>query len=119
MSGAADRLIAQLRAARLSWFAVEGTPRRLQILRPTEVEMITERGRSALEVAATQVVGWEGFTEADLLGAEVGSDQAVDFDAGLWAAYVADKAELTAAVAMEVRRIQASYLERRQEQAKN
>lgn len=119
MSSAAERLISQLRAARLSWFAIEGTPRRLQILRPTEVEMITERGRSALEVAQAQVVGWEGFTEADVLGPELGSDQVAEFDSALWAAYVADRAELTAAVAVEVRRIQADYLQRRQEQAKN
>jgi hypothetical protein len=119
MSSPAERLIAQLRAARLSWFAIEGTSRRLQILRPTEVEMITERGRTALEAACAQVVGWDGFTEADLLGPELGSDQVADFTPELWAAYVADRAELTAAVAMEVRRIQADYLQRRQEQAKN
>jgi len=119
LSSPAERLIAQLRAARLSWFAIEGTGQRVQILRPTEVEMITERGRTALEAATAQVVGWDGFTEADLLGPELGSDQVADFDPALWAAYVADRAELTAAVAMEIRRIQADYLQRRQEQAKN
>lgn len=115
----AERLISQLRAARLSWFAIEGTGQRVQILRPTEVEMITNVGRGALEVACAQVVGWEGVTEADLLGPEVGADVVVEFTPELWAAYAADHADHTAAVAKEVRRITEAYWARRKEQTKN
>lgn len=114
----AEQLIARLRNTRLSWLEV-APGRKVQVLRPTEVEMITERSRGALEVATAQVVGWEGFTEATLLGAALASDTPVPFDAQVWAAYVADNADLTAAVAVEVRRLVAEYLERKQEQAKN
>lgn len=118
MSGAADRLIAQLRAARLSWLDLS-SGLKVQLLRPTEVEMITNVGRGAFEVACAQVVGWSGFTEADLLGPEVGSDVVAEFTAELWEAYAADHADQTAAVAKEVRRITEDYWVRRKEQTKN
>lgn len=114
----AERLIAQLRAARLSWLEL-ASGLKVQILRPAEVEMITNVGRGALEVACAQVVGWEGFTEATLVGSEVGSDVVADFTPELWEAYAADHADHTAAVAKEVRRITEAYWARRKEQTKN
>lgn len=114
----AQRLIASLRNARLSWFEV--TPgKRLQIIRPTEVEMVTGRYRTPVQILAEQVVGWEGFTEADILGPTIGSDSPAAFDPELFAAWVSDKAEQAGAVLKEIQRVQTDYLARREERSGN
>lgn len=43
-----------------------------------------------LDQVRKYVVGWSGFTEADLLGAGVGSSDPVDFSADLWAEVCSD-----------------------------
>jgi hypothetical protein len=94
---AAGDIIERLREQRSRWFeTAEG--RRVKIRRPSETECITLVGGLGVEHAQRYVVGWDGYTEADLLGAAVGSGDAVPFDAELWAEYVADHAELATQV---------------------
>ena len=89
--------IARLRAARQSWVELE-PGKRVQILRPAEAELQdfytrpeqTEIDR-ALLCARKYVTGWEGVTEADLLGAAIAAPDPVPFDADLWAEVVKDR----------------------------
>lgn len=75
-----------------------GNGKSVTFLRPTEAEM-----GALLEVNGEQrtwnvgvehvrkfVVGWSGFTAADLLGAAIGSSDPVEFDRELWAEVCAD-----------------------------
>lgn len=88
----AKLLIEQLRGQRKRW--VEVAPgKRVQILLPTEMEVVrhflkTVDGKTQLTADLEEVVrytvGWEGFTEADLLGAGVGASDPAPFDPGLW-----------------------------------
>lgn len=111
MSAAGDKgaLLRQMRAQRMRWVeldpadpGVEGaTPpppgKRVRIIRPTEVEIGRHltRGDSSLAVAFEDVVrfttDWDGFTEADLLGAGLGASDALAFDSDLWAELVANR----------------------------
>ena len=89
--------IARLRAARQSWVELE-PGKRVQILRPAEAELQdfytrpdqTEVDR-ALMCARKYVTGWEGVTEADLLGPEIAAADPVPFDSDLWAEVVKDR----------------------------
>jgi hypothetical protein len=94
------KLITQLRAQRQTW--VDLAPgKRVQIIRPAESEIgdffrVTNGDRSmvcGLDQVAKFVTGWDGITEADLLGAAVGASDAVPFDAALWAEVVADRSD--------------------------
>lgn len=101
-----SRLINQLRAQRQSWVDLE-PGKRVQIMRPPESEigafLRVENGRKSMMADLDQVVkfttGWEGITEADLLGASVGASDAVPFDPALWAEVVADRGDWLKAVA--------------------
>lgn len=109
MSSAAATLIAQMRDQRKSWVELEpatatAPAKRVQIIRPAESDlagMIAPAGDAdavaagvTLRVDMAEVkryaVGWEGITEADLVGA-AGSGDAIDFSADLWAEVVADR----------------------------
>lgn len=100
----AERLIAQMRAQRQSWVEVMPAPeggvaKRIKITRPPENEVSsfvasTEDGRFTLQATADHVsryvVGWDGITEADLVGAAGGSDPA-PFHGDLWRLVVEDR----------------------------
>lgn len=95
-----SRLIDQLRAQRKTWVDLE-PGKRVQIMRPPESEigkfLHLEDGQKHMRAELDQVVkyvtGWDGITEADLLGAAVGASDAVLFDAVLWAEVVADRGD--------------------------
>lgn len=83
-------LIARLLAQRERWVDLE-PGKRVRIRRPAESDIGRfARGVSVDQIAAT-VVGWEGFTEVDVLGASQGSSSAVEFDSGLWAELMRDR----------------------------
>ena len=92
-------LIARLRVARQLWIDLE-PGKRVQIIRPTESDigefLRGENGGRAMVADLAQVrkyvTGWEGITEADLLGASGASDP-VPFDAELWGEVVADRGD--------------------------
>jgi hypothetical protein len=78
----AERLIAQIKAQRLSWVELEPAAdgraaKRVQITRPPETAMPdfvakTDDGQYTLKAEIRHVnaytVGWEGFIESDLVG---------------------------------------------------
>lgn len=91
-------LLERLRAARLHW--VEVAPgKRVQFARPAEVEFagFLAEGGTQIRCELPQVIkyarGWDGFTEADLLGAAVGSSDAVPFSAEIFAEVIADRVD--------------------------
>lgn len=107
----AERILAQRQAQRRSWVelapASDGKPaRRVQITRPTETEQPAFLQRvgdgyqwaADIEHVKRFVVGWDGFTEADLVGA-AGGDQPVPFSPALWADVCTDSKATTAKVA--------------------
>lgn len=84
-------------AARQSWVELE-PGKRVRILRPAEAEIgdfYTKPDQSeverALMCARKYVTGWEGITEADLLGASQAGADALPFDSALWAEVVKDR----------------------------
>jgi hypothetical protein len=95
-----SRLINQLRAQRQSWVDV-APGKRVQIMRPPESEigsfLRVDDGRKSMVAELDQVVkftaGWDGITEADILGASVGGSDAVAFEADLWREMVADRGD--------------------------
>lgn len=93
-----QQLIKQLREQRMAWVVVDEActpPKRVRIIRPTEVELAQHFIKSGeVSCGFDQVkafcVDWDGFTEADLLGASVGAAEPVPFSQPLWAEVVGD-----------------------------
>jgi hypothetical protein len=102
---AAD-LIARLREQRRKF--VEVAPgKRVRLIRPPETQanrMYTPGPNDTLLIKASErdvlefVDGWEGITEADLLGPELGSDALAPFTPALWAEVVGDRRDWAFAV---------------------
>ena len=102
----AQILIARMRSQRQSWVDLE-PGKRVQIIRPPESQLVdftTSAGLSQSDMvqiilrrSERYVTGWEGFTEADLVGA-AGSGDAIEFTPELWAEVVADKVDWIAAI---------------------
>ena len=60
--------------------------------RPTDVEMVTLQGQPYHMIGSSHVVGWEGWTENDVIGG--GGSDAVPFTPALWAEIYADRTDL-------------------------
>jgi hypothetical protein len=106
--------IARLRAQRESWFELE-PGKRLKIRRPAETEFGALVRGVGLEHVKSCVVGWDGFTEVDLYGSEVGASDEVPFDTDLWAEYIADRAKHAGAVSQKIAEVISQYLADRKE----
>lgn len=90
----ADTLLRQIVEARESW--VELAPgKRVRIRRPAEAEVpafaAAKTTEEVVEAVARHVVGWEGVTQADLLGEAVGASDPAPFSRALWSAVSADR----------------------------
>ena len=124
-------LIQRLQAQRESWCelepAADGQPaKRVRLRRPVETEiseMRSQPGKSMLQVITESVcryaVGWEGITEADLLGPAQGSSDAVPFSPELWVEVVRDRMEWVDAAGAHLMQQVAEHLERKASAAKN
>lgn len=118
---AASRLLAQMRAARRRSVEVE-PGKRLVYLRPTEEQILQLGARRirAVDLARSQIVDWEGVTEADLLGSAVGSADPAPFSPEIAAEVLADRAStwLPALVDHLIATVQ-GFMEAREAQRKN
>lgn len=76
-------LIAKVLAKREFWVDLE-PGKRVKVRRPAEAEMPSFRGGMTPDRVARCCVGWDGFTEADLLGADVGASDPAAFSPELW-----------------------------------
>jgi len=119
-------LLARMAEQRAHWVdlpgaaTAAGTPgRRLQFHRPPEVDLPTLMGGVMIEHVIQYACGWSGFTEADLLGAAVGSSDALPFDRALWAAWVRDHTDAVPPVAKALAEAVTAHLDARGAIAKN
>lgn len=96
-----EELIAKLDEQRTRWIDLPDG-KRLQVRRPLETDGDALSGLRTSRAVATAlcefVVGWSGFTEADLLGAAIGSSDAADFDKALCLRVVRDRLDYVVAL---------------------
>lgn len=117
------QLIKQLREQRMSW--VDISPgKSVRIIRPPEREIFTGlyKGTSVLvgfEEAKRYVVDWRGFSESDVLGANVGASDPLPFSADLWAELVSDNVEWAQAVQQALLDVVMGYLKKNRVDEKN
>ena len=97
----ASALLAALLSARQSWVALPGGGA-VRIRRPAEAEFGRFVQGVTVEHVCDCVDGWRDFTEAALLGAAVGSEDAVDFSPQLWTAWVRDRVDVVEIVAKAI-----------------
>jgi len=105
-----------------------GGGKKVFFMRPAESDMPrllkgdedAKRWEVTLADVRTYVCGWEGFTEADILGATVGaSDVKVDFDAELWSEVVSDDLEMINTVAEAILKSVVDFISEKAEVEKN
>ena len=104
-----------------------GGAKKVTFLRPAEVEMAkllhgtgdTRTWEVGLAEVQSCVVGWDGFTEADVLGQAVGSSDPLAFDAELWALLVADKIDWMRKVADAILKSVVDHINKQDATAKN
>ncbi len=95
--------------------------------RPTEVEMplllVGEGDDRRWEIGIDQVrkcvTGWNGFTEADLLGSAIGSADPVAFDLELWDEVVSDNVAWTQKIGQAILDAVVAHINDKAELAKN
>lgn len=118
MPDAPDAFVARMRAGRERWLRLDDQ-REVRIRRPPEVHMPALLRSGQIERFVLCVVDWRGpgFTEAALLGAALGSDKAVPFNAAAWEEYALDHGVQLALVATEVSNDCAAYLRAKDEAA--
>lgn len=121
---AGPSLIERLLAQRESWVELEpaagGLPaRRVRIRRPPETEFhVLGQGVEAHHLRQF-VVGWDGITEADVLGAAVGASDPLPFDANLWVELARDRADWYRTTAHALIDAITAYLNQKAAAAKN
>jgi hypothetical protein len=91
-------LLAKMDEQRKRWAPLPDG-KRVQFRRPLETELGRFRGGVDVEHLCEYVCGWEGVTEADLLGPAIGSDSKVEFSPALWARLVRDRIDYVQPVA--------------------
>lgn len=111
-------LVAKMLAQREQWVELE-PGKRMCIRRPDEVTAIGLRNNFAADDAAKCCVNWEGITEADLLGAEVGASDAAEFSPELCSVVLRDKSEWLMKVIEEVTSALKAHFKKKAEAAKN
>lgn len=111
-------LIAQMDAQRQQWVELE-PGKRVRFQRPLETEFYRFRLGVTVDHICEYVNGWEGYTEADLLGAAIGSSDDVEFDSALWARLARDRSEYIAPVARAIADAITAHLAAKDSAAKN
>lgn len=73
-----------------------GEGRRVRLRRPDQFNWseLKEGGAKTLDFVVSAAVGWEGVTDADLLGPEFGADAPAAFDVEAWRLLVSDDVEM-------------------------
>jgi hypothetical protein len=92
---------------------------RVKVRRPPESDLPRYRaGFNARDVVEC-CVGWDGFTEADLLGSGVGASSPVPFAPELWEVVCLDRTPWITKVANKLVDLTTAHLVARKEAAKN
>lgn len=111
-------LLDQMEAQRTAW-ADLAPGKRVQFRRPLEDDMPRLRSMPVVDLACEFVCGWEGITEADLLGAAMGSDAPAPFHVKLWSRFLRDNLAHVEAVAAAIVRSVTDHVAARDAAAKN
>ncbi len=95
-------IIQKIRQARSVWVEL-GDGKKIQIIRPTQYQTFQKffsedsHGNSHFSVTFENtkdfIVSWDGFTEADLLGPEIGSSDPIAYQPDFFEEYLFDKTE--------------------------
>lgn len=124
-----EALLQTMRAQRSVWVDLE-PGKRVQVIRPREAEVAesflkpsSRKGvgytlSADLPEVRRFTVGWEGFTEADLIGAAGGSSP-VPFHADVWSEVVTDRLDWSRIVAEKLVRLIADHQSAKAEAEKN
>lgn len=129
--GATSALLAKVLAARETWCelrpASDGKPAlKVLLRRPPEADFPRMRnltgaaGRmQSLELIADFTVGWDGFSEAELFGAAVGSSDPLPFDEAAWPEIVRDRVDWVNACVAHLAKEVKAYIDKKDAAAKN
>lgn len=99
----AAALIARLQEQRRQWVELAPGGPRVRFLRPLETDFGGFRLGVTVDHVCEYVDGWEGITEAVILGSAQGSaDVPVPFAPDLWAALLRDRMDWVAPVARAI-----------------
>lgn len=95
----AAELLRQSKLKRSKWYELDDPPRRaVQIRRPQEGELFDMRGsrtaQDVVDLLSAAAIDWRGFTEADILGEAVGSQDAAEYSPELFAEWVFDHVDV-------------------------
>ena len=91
----------------------------VRFLRPQEVDFARLRGGVNVQHVCECVIGWDGITEADVLGPSIGVNDPAPFSPELWAEYVRDRVDVVGKVAQAIADAITRHLEQRDAAAKN
>lgn len=93
-------IIKKIREARSIWIEL-GDGKKIQIIRPTELQAYQKFYKNndaglmvfSLEFDAVKefITAWDGFTEADILGQEIGSSDKIDYQPEFFDEVLADR----------------------------
>ena len=111
-------LIARMDQQRTQWVALPDA-KRVQFMRPLETDFARFRAGVSVELICECVCGWEGFSEADLLGAAIGSSDPLPFDAALWTRVARDRIEYMPPIAEALVTSITEHLKAKDDVAKN
>lgn len=114
----AQALIARLAEQRRHWADLPGGVR-VRFARPHETEFARFRLGITIEHVCEYVDGWDGVTEAVVLGPSIGSDAPVPFDAALWRELVRDRIDWVPPVAEAIAKAITDHLAAKDATAKN
>lgn len=99
-------IIKRMREQRMQWVELDNG-KKVRIIRPSAVDVaehLLHTGSVRVEHAHIVMFAtdWQGFTEADLLGAAIGSSDPLVFDKDLWAEYSCDRIEVCSKVSSAI-----------------
>lgn len=109
----------RLREQRRVWVPLADGRRRIRFTRPLVTQLHTLANGITIDKVVQYVDGWEGFTEADILGAAVGSADPAEFSEALFAAWVADDLDVLSLVSEAIAEAVRQLMESRELIAKN
>lgn len=115
----ATDLIARLAEQRRTWIPLADGRRRVRITRPLDTELPGLAGKPLVDVVCQYVDGWEGFTEADILGDAAGSDAPAEFSPELFSLWARDQVPVLTTLAEGLSQIVETRVKQQAATAKN
>ena len=104
-------IIKKIRDSRSVWIDLE-EGKKIQVIRPTELQVfqkfykksIDGKMEFSLEFNDLKefIVAWDGFTEADILGNEIGASDKIEYHQDLFDEYLSDRIEWVNLIASSI-----------------